>query len=119
MSRFRPRTGPVVVVGLAVALLLGMVVANVADPNPDGLERALIDVHCGPGADEDACLDELVGEPVFRAAPLPDYQTTWLSGLLGVTAAFLLGAGLLRLVRRPDRADDLVDGGGGHGHAAP
>jgi hypothetical protein len=99
--RRAPSRGPwaLVLVGLGVALLLGMGLANFADANPDGLERAVIATQCPPDADAVACLDELAGDPVFPRAPLPDYEVTWLSGLVGVAACFAVGAGVVLLVR--------------------
>lgn len=90
-----------VLVGLAVALLLGGLVSNFASPEPDGLESAVLKTQCGEGTDEelDACLEEAAGDPAHTAAPLPDYAITPLSGFLGVLASSALAVGIVALVR--------------------
>ncbi len=103
---------PFVLVGLAVALLVGMVVSNFAASTPDALQRAVIDSACEDASDEEACLAEQEGEPVLGIQPsfLFDYGVTWLSGLVGVGVCFALGAGVVFLLRR---------GGGSSGGASP
>jgi cobalt/nickel transport protein len=88
-----------VLVGLLVSLVVGVGVSYLASPEPDGLEAAYLRTACADAADPEACLEEAAGEPVFDAAPLPDYEVTWLSGLLGVAACFAVGAGLVAAVR--------------------
>ncbi|MGF1472595.1 MAG: PDGLE domain-containing protein [Rubrobacteraceae bacterium] len=107
MSRSENRYGnrsvlPFVLVGLAVALLIGMVISNFAASSPDALQRAVINSQCEGAADEEACLAAQEGEPLFRVQPasLFDYSVAWLSGLLGVAATFGIGAGLVLLLRR-------------------
>ncbi|MPZ87173.1 MAG: hypothetical protein GEU81_03670 [Nitriliruptorales bacterium] len=99
-----------VLTGLAVALLLGVLVSNVASPDPDGLESAVLKTQCGAGSDEelDACLERASGDPVYTAAPLPDYEITPLSGFLGVLATFAVAVGIVTLIR-----------GGGSGRSSP
>jgi cobalt/nickel transport protein len=92
-----------VVAGLAVAFILAIFVSPFADPNPDGLESAVLKSACAEAADPDACLEEKAGEARWDRAPLPDYggdAGPALSGLIGVTAAFLIGYGALSLARR-------------------
>jgi cobalt/nickel transport protein len=96
--------------GLAVALLAGVLLSNFASPDPDGLESAVLKTQCADAADQDACLAEAAGEPVYEAAPLPDYEVTWLSGLLGVLVCFALGAGLVALARRGSARPDAQRG---------
>jgi cobalt/nickel transport protein len=92
---------PFVVVGLAIALLIGVVVSNFAASTPDALQRAIIDSACRDVPDKEACLLEQEGKPVLEIAPgaLLGYQVTWLSGLVGVLATFAVGAGLVMLLR--------------------
>lgn len=88
--------------GLAVALVAGVLLSNVASPDPDGLESAVLRTQCADVAEgdaRDACLADAAGDPVYEDAPLPDYEVTWLSGLLGVLACFGLGAGVVALAR--------------------
>jgi hypothetical protein len=92
---------PFVVVGLAIALLIGVVVSNFAASTPDALQRAIIDSACRDAPDKEACLLEQEGKPVLEIAPgaLLGYQVSWLSGLVGVLATFAVGAGLVMLLR--------------------
>jgi hypothetical protein len=94
---------PFVLVGLVIALLIGMVASNFAASTPDALQRSIINSACRDASDKEACLVEQEGEPVLEIAPqaLLGYQVTWLSGLFGVVATFAVGAGLVMLVRRP------------------
>jgi len=88
--------------GLAVALVAGMILSNLASDSPDGLESAVLRTQCADqpeGEARDACLEEAAGDPVYDAAPLPDYEITWLSGALGVLVCFAIAAGLVALVR--------------------
>lgn len=91
-----------VLVGLVIALLIGMVASNFAASTPDALQRSIINSACRGAPDKEACLVEQEGEPVLEIAPqaLLGYQVTWLSGLVGVIATFAIGAGLVMLVRR-------------------
>jgi cobalt/nickel transport protein len=91
-----------VLVGLAIALMIGVVASNFAASTPDALQRAIIASACRDAPDKEACLAEQEGEPVLEIAPgaLLDYQVTWLSGLVGVIVTFAVGAGLVTLLRR-------------------
>ena len=90
-----------VVVGLGIALLIGVVVSSFAAGTPDALQRAIIDSACRDAPNKEACLLEQEGKPVLEIAPraLLGYQVTWLSGLVGVLATFAVGAGLVTLLR--------------------
>ncbi|HEY8341084.1 MAG TPA: PDGLE domain-containing protein [Egibacteraceae bacterium] len=90
----------VVLGGLLVAVVVGVVLSAFAASEPDGLESAVVKTQCAEAPDPEACLEEAAGEPVYTGAPLPDYEITWLSGLLGVIVSFVLGAGLVALLRR-------------------
>ncbi len=104
---------PFVLVGLAVALLIGAVVSNFAASTPDALQRAVIESACEGEPNEAAveeCLAEQEGELVLAIQPASTsgYGVTWFSGLFGVVLCFALGAGLVLLLRRtgdsPDRS---------------
>ena len=92
---------PFVLVGLAIALLIGVVASNFAASTPDALQRSIINSACRDAPDEEACLVKQEGKPVLEIAPraLLGYQVTWLSGLVGVVATFAVGAGLVMLLR--------------------
>lgn len=104
------RRSSFVVAGLGVALVIGVLLSNLASTRPDGLESAVLSSACDR---YEECLAERAGGPVFDDAPLPDYANTPLSGLLGTVAAFAVGAGLIVLVRsgRGTRGRADVDGG--------
>jgi PDGLE domain-containing protein len=91
-----------VVAGVGLALLIGMVGANFAAGTPDALQRSVIDSACKGAADQEACLAEKEGEPVWTSVPeaLNGYTHVSLSGLVGVAATFVLGAGLIWVLRR-------------------
>ena len=106
---------PFVLVGLAIALLIGVVVSNFAASTPDALQRAVINSACEDepnGAAVEECLAEQEGEPVLGIQPDStfDYGVTWFSGLVGVVLCFVLGAGIVLLLRRT---------GGPSGDASP
>ncbi|BBL80970.1 hypothetical protein Rxycam_02499 [Rubrobacter xylanophilus DSM 9941] len=90
-----------VLAGLAVTLLIAVVLSNFAAGTPDALQRAIIESACRGAPDEEACLARHEGDPVLKIAPraLLDYRVTWLSGLVGVAATFLVGAGIVALLR--------------------
>ena len=108
---------PFVLVGLAVALLIGAVVSNFAASTPDALQRAVIESACEGEPNEAAveeCLAEQEGELVLAIQPASTsgYGVTWFSGLFGVVLCFALGAGMVLLLRRtggsPDRSFSRV-----------
>ncbi len=96
---------PFVLVGLAIALLIGVVLSNFAAETPDALQRAVINSACQDepnAAAVEECLAEQEGDPVLEApsSALNGYEVTWLSGLVGVIACFVIGAGIGFLLRR-------------------
>ena len=102
---------PFVLVGLAVALLIGAVVSNFAASTPDALQRAVIDSACEgepTGAAVEECLADQEGAPVLDIQPASTsgYGVTWFSGLVGVVLCFALGAGLVLLLRRAEGSPD-------------
>ncbi len=99
--------GGFVLVGLAIALLIGVVASNFAASTPDALQRAIIDGACQDASNEEACLAEHEGKPVLEIAPnaLMGYEVNWLSGLVGIVLTFAVGAGLVLLLRRSGGSD--------------
>lgn len=108
-GRDRRRSAGFLLAGLGVTLLLAVGLSSFADPRPDGLESSVLKTACDGDA---GCLRAQSGDPVFEAAPLPDYRLTPLSGALGVAATFTLGAGVVMAVRggrRERRAGSAAD----------
>lgn len=96
-----------VLIGIAVSLLLVFVAAPHASSSPDGLERVAADTG----------IDRQVADHALADGPLADYGvqgidrpglSTGVAGALGVVITFVLGAGLvglLRVTRRRASAD--------------
>jgi cobalt/nickel transport system permease protein len=85
--------------GIAAAVALVIFVAPNANSNPDGLEKVAADT----GIDAD------VSDHAMAVGPLADYGVegvdnryvgTWIAGLAGVAATFVIGAGLVSVARR-------------------
>lgn len=85
------------IVGLAIAALVVIVLAPLASPDPDGLEKVA----------EERGFIERAQDAVYNV--LPDYSipgiddpflSTVLAGLIGVSVIFLLTVGLGRLLAR-------------------
>lgn len=92
-------TTAVVLIGIAVSILLVVLVAPWANPNPDGLEKVSADKG----------IDANVLDHAFADGPLADYGVegvdspvlgTGLAGIIGIIATFAVGAGVVWLVRR-------------------
>jgi PDGLE domain len=92
-----------ILTGIATAVALVILLAPNANPNPDGLEK----VAAEQGIDSEA------RDHALAVGPLADYRVsgvenryvgTWVAGLAGVAVTFVLGAGLLFIVRRVRRA---------------
>jgi hypothetical protein len=89
---------------LAVAVGLGTAFSPFASSSPDGLEKV---------AEEQGFLDRGRLAAVQEQAPVPDYAfpgvedarvATALAGFAGTLGVFLLGAGVVAVVRRPRTA---------------
>lgn len=87
-----------VLLGLGVALFFAFVVSPLASSAPDGLERVAIDHG----------FDGRAADSAAASSPLADYsvagvQSSWLStglsGVIGVVLCFVIGAGLVLLIR--------------------
>jgi hypothetical protein len=92
------------VFALAVAIGLGTAFSPFASSSPDGLEKV---------AEDKGFLDRGRLAPVQEEAPVPDYAfpgiadarlATALAGFVGTLGVFLLGAGVVAIVRRPKAA---------------
>jgi cobalt/nickel transport system permease protein len=90
------------VIGIAAAVALVILLAPNANPNPDGLEKVAADQG----------LDTEVRNHALADAPLADYGVsgvdnryvgTWVAGLIGVAVTFVVGAGIVYVVRRARR----------------
>ena len=88
------------VFALAVAIGLGTAFSPFASSSPDGLEKV---------AEQKGFLDRGRLAPVQEDAPVPDYAfpgienarlATGLAGFAGTLGVFLLGAGVVAVVRR-------------------
>jgi hypothetical protein len=91
-----------ILVGIAVAVALVIFLAPNANSNPDGLEK----VAAEQGIDSEA------RDHALADGPLADYGVsgvdnrylgTWVAGLTGVAVTFVVGAGLVFIVRRARR----------------
>lgn len=92
-----------VIVGLAAAVALVIFLAPSANPNPDGLEKVAADQG----------IDSAVRAHALADGPLADYGVsgvdnryvgTWVAGLAGIAVTFVVGAGIVFVVRRVRRA---------------
>ncbi len=88
----------------AVALVLAAVVSFYASGDPDGLERVA----------EDEGFSETATDHDLADGPLADYGvegvdderlSVGVAGIIGVAVTLAVGAGLFRLVRRPESDD--------------
>ena len=95
----RARFGAFLVAGLALAAALAFFVSPSASSEPDGLERVAID-HGFADDETDHALADLPSAGYAIRGVDDDRMSTGLAGLLGVTATFAVGGGLLLLVRR-------------------
>jgi PDGLE domain len=91
------------VLALAVAVALGTALAPFASSSPDGLEKV---------AEEKGFLDKGRLAPVQESSPAPDYAfpgvgdarlATAAAGFVGTIGVFLLGGGVVAVVRRRPR----------------
>jgi cobalt/nickel transport system permease protein len=91
-----------ILIGIAAAVALVIFIAPNANPNPDGLEK----VAAEKGIDSEARDHDLADGPFadYAVSGVDNrYVGTWVSGLLGVTMTFAVGAGIVYAVRRVRR----------------
>lgn len=103
------RLGIFVGAGLAVALALAFFVAPRASGEPDGLNKVAIE----QGFDETETDHALADSPTagYAVDGVDDEGlATGLAGLVGVTVTFLVGGGLVLLLRRARPEDPSPDG---------
>ncbi|MET0326975.1 MAG: PDGLE domain-containing protein [Ilumatobacteraceae bacterium] len=106
--RRRVSTTGLVLLGLALAIALVVLVAPFANPNPDGLEKV----------SADSGIDAAVTDHHLADGPFADYGVdgvdngivaTGVAGVVGIAATFVVGAGVIWLVRRRrDRAGPVA-----------
>ncbi len=94
----RASTLAVVVVGVAAAVLLVLVLAPLASPSPDGLEKVAADTGIGAAATDSATAGGPFADYGVRGVDNA-WVATWIAGLLGVVATFAVCAGLILAVR--------------------
>jgi cobalt/nickel transport system permease protein len=93
-----------ILVGIAAAVALVVFLAPNANPNPDGLEK----VAAAQGIDSEVQEHDLSGGPFADYAVNGvdnRYAGTWIAGLLGVAMTFVIGAGIVYVVRRSRRPE--------------
>jgi cobalt/nickel transport system permease protein len=91
-----------VLIGIAAAVALVIFLAPNANANPDGLEKVAAD----QGIDSEVRGHALVGGPLadYGVSGVDDrYLGTWVAGVTGVAVTFVVGAGLVFIVRRARR----------------
>ena len=92
-----------ILIGIAAAVALVVFLAPNANPNPDGLQKVAAD----QGIDSDARDHALADRPLadYGLSGVDNrYVGTWVAGLTGVALTFVMGAGLVFVVRRARRA---------------
>jgi hypothetical protein len=92
-----------ILIGIAAAVALVVFLAPNANPNPDGLQKVAAD----QGIDSDARDHALADGPLadYGLSGIDNrYVGTWVAGLTGVALTFVVGAGLVFVVRRARRA---------------
>jgi cobalt/nickel transport system permease protein len=95
----------------AVALVLAAVVSHYASSQPDGLERVAEDEGFLDAADDHDLADGPLADYGVEGVD-DDRLSVGVAGVAGVAVTLALGAGLFRLVRRPDGARRPADGRG-------
>lgn len=91
-----------VLIGVAAAVALVIFLAPNANPNPDGLERVAAD----QGIDSEVRAHALADGPLadYGASGVDNrYVGTWVAGLAGVAVTFVVGTGIVFVVRRVRR----------------
>jgi cobalt/nickel transport system permease protein len=90
-------------IGIAAAVALVIFLAPNANPNPDGLEQ----VAAEQGIDREVRAHALADGPLaeYGVNGVDNrYARTWVAGLTGVAVTFVVGAGVVFVVRRARRA---------------
>lgn len=101
------------IVGLIIAVLIGVVAVFLASADPDGLESSALVVtgqkDLTGASPEDGDAEEGLESAVEYGAPLPDYSTGDESTLgavfavvVGVILMFIIGFGATKLIAKPE-----------------
>lgn len=96
-------------VGLSVALAIGVFLSPLASQNPDGLDRVAQDFKFESKADAEALAYKLPFTAIFdeyKLRGVPQPVATPLAGLLGTIVTFTLSVGLGKLVLRSRTQSD-------------
>lgn len=101
-----PENKKILMVGAIIAILLSVLAPFLASPNPDGLDKNVIEL-VGKGSEETA--EEIVGEKdkVVYEPPFPDYSFEGmdkagevLAILIGTVIMLALGLGVSTLLKK-------------------
>ena len=101
-----PENTKILMVGAIIAILLSVLAPFLASPNPDGLDKNIIDL-VGGGSEEKA--EEIIGEKnkVAYESPFPDYSIEGmhkigevLAILIGTVIMLALGLGVSILLKK-------------------
>jgi hypothetical protein len=104
----RVTVGAFVAAGLLVAVLLAFVGAPHASSEPDGLNKVAADEGFADQQQAHALEDGPTAGYQVKGVH-DDRLSTGLAGVLGVGVTFGLGYGLLVLVRRNNKRDDVAE----------
>jgi cobalt/nickel transport system permease protein len=92
-----------ILIGIAAAVTLVIFLAPNANPNPDGLEKVAAEQGIDSGARAHALADGPLAH--YGASGVDNrYVGTWVAGLAGVAVTFVVGAGIVFVLRRARRA---------------
>ncbi len=104
-----------IVIGLILAVAIGIAAVFLASPDPDGLESTALfaqgDKELTGSTPEDAEVNEDCPARFSYESPLPDYTMGEEMGkpgeilalIVGIAAAFILVLGLSRFIVRPEK----------------
>ena len=101
----RARLGPrgLIVAGLLLAVVVAVLASRYASGAPDGLNRVAAD-H---GIDQQEKAHDLDQSPLagYEAAGVDSGMSGGVAGLVGIAATFVIGAGVVLVVRRRGSSD--------------
>jgi PDGLE domain len=95
----RLSTAVFIALGIAVAVLLVVLVAPFANPNPDGFEKVSTDRGIDTNVTEQAMADSPLAE--YRVTGVDSgFAATGIAGVIGIAATFVVSAGTVVVLRR-------------------